>query len=71
MIPVWFIVPGTQPEPMLWQLPQVLAVIGVTVWAFAPVGRPLAEVPLWQVVQFVAAVTLWWLNDVGTHSVVV
>ena len=45
--PAWLIVAGTQPPPTLWQLPQVLLVIGDTVCALAPLaGRPVAEVPL-------------------------
>jgi hypothetical protein len=58
--PAWFIGGVTvQLVPMVWQLPQVLLVdIGATVCALVPLpGRPVAEVPLWQVVQSVAAVT--------------
>jgi hypothetical protein len=55
---------------MVWQEPQVFAVIGATVCALAPVGFPLAFFPLWQVVQSVETVTFWWLNDVGFHAVV-
>lgn len=40
--------------------------------ALAPVvGRPLAALPLWQVVQLLVLVTFWWLNAVGFHAVVV
>jgi hypothetical protein len=58
--PVWFI--GgviAQLVPMVWQLPQVLLVdIGATVCALVPLaGRPVAVVPLWQVVQSVVRVT--------------
>jgi hypothetical protein len=50
--PVWFIVVGTQAAKLVWQVPQVVLVIGATVCALAPViGRPVAAVPLWQVVQ--------------------
>jgi len=43
---------------MVWQLPQVFLVdIGETLCALAPlIGRPVAAVPLWQVVQLVALV---------------
>jgi hypothetical protein len=55
----------------VWQSAQVVLVIGATVWAFAPdVGTPVALLPLWQVVQLVAAVTPVWLNDVGFQAVV-
>lgn len=57
---------------MVWQLPQVLFVIGVTVCALTPlVGRPVALVPLWQAVQLLAEVTPLWLNAVGVQAVVV
>jgi hypothetical protein len=48
-----------------------LLVIGDTVCAFAPlVGRPVAAVPLWQVVQLSALVTPVWAKLVGFHAVV-
>jgi hypothetical protein len=54
----WFIKVGAHAVPIVWQLAQVFNVIGATVCAFAPaVGRPVALVPLWQVVQLSAAVT--------------
>jgi len=68
--PVWFIVAGVQAPPTVWQLPQVAAVIGATVCALAPVGTPLADVPLWQVVQLALLVTPLWLKLVGVHIVV-
>ena len=69
--PVWFMVAGIHAVPMVWQLAQVLAVIGATVCALAPVvGRPVAEVPLWQVVQLLAPVTPECANEVGNHAVV-
>lgn len=66
--PVWFMVNGSQAVPMVWQLAQVLAVIGAVAWL---AGRPVADVPLWQVVQSVAAVMLLCLNEVGVQAVVV
>lgn len=70
--PVWFMVAGAQAVPMVWQLPQVLLVSGAAVCALAPVtGRPLAEVPLWQVAQLVEAVTPLWVKLVGSQAVVV
>ena len=68
--PVWFIVAGAQLVPMLWQLPHALLVIGATVCALAPVGKPLAAMPLWQVVQLLALVMPLWLKLVGVHAVV-
>ena len=69
MTPLWFMVAGVHPAPMVWQLPQVLAVIGATVWALAPlVGTPVAELPLWQVVQFWPLVTPVWANAVGSQA---
>lgn len=54
---------------MVWQLAQVLMVMGATVCAFAPVvGRPVALVPLWQVVQLVAEVTPLWEKLVGFQA---
>jgi hypothetical protein len=48
--PVWFMVAGAQAEPIAWQLPQVLLVIGATVCALVPVALdvPVACVPSWQ-----------------------
>jgi len=67
--PVWFIVAGVQAVPMVWQLPQALAVIGATVCALAPlVGRPVAAEPLWQLVQLsLATMPLCW-NAVGSQA---
>ena len=49
-----------------------MAVIGATVCALAPVvGRPVADVPLWQVVQLLAAVTPVCLKLVGSQAAVV
>lgn len=66
--PVWFMVAGFQAVPMVWQLAQVLAVMGAVACV---VGRPVAAVPLWQVVQLEAAVIAVWLNEVGVHAAVV
>lgn len=69
--PLWFIVTGIHPPPMPWQLAQVLAVIGAVVCALAPLtGRPVAEVPLWQVVQSLPAVMPPCANEVGNQAVV-
>jgi hypothetical protein len=73
--PVWFIfglAEISQLVPMVWQLPQVLLVIGAAVCALAPlVGTPVAEVPLWQVVQFCPLVIPVWANEVGSQPVTV
>jgi hypothetical protein len=44
--PVWFMVAGVHVVPIVWQLPQVALVMGATVCALAPVGVPVADVPL-------------------------
>jgi len=72
--PAWFIGGATtQLLPIVWQLPQVLLVdIGATLCALVPVmGLPVAAVPLWQVVQSLADVTFWWLNEVGFQALLV
>ena len=70
--PVWFITAEVQAVPMVWQLPQVVLVIGATVCALAPlVGTPVAEVPLWQVVQLPAGSTPLCANEVGIQALVV
>ena len=70
--PVWFIVVGVHAAKLVWQLPQALPVIGATVCALTPlVGRPVAAVPLWQVVQLAVPAIPAWLNEVGFHAVVV
>lgn len=62
---------GDHALPTVWQLPQVLLVKGATVWALVPLlGRPVAEVPLWQVVQLSDAVTPLCANEVGSQAVV-
>jgi hypothetical protein len=44
--PVWFMVAGTHALPTVWQLPQVLLVIGATRCALVPlIGFPVALVP--------------------------
>lgn len=69
--PAWFMVVGVQATPTVWQLPQVLLVMGAVICALVPVvGRPVALVPLWQVVQLVAAVTPLWTKLVGFQAVV-
>jgi hypothetical protein len=53
-------------------VPQVLLVNGVAVCALVPVtGRPLAAVPLWQVVQLVDDVMPLCVKLVGNQAVVV
>lgn len=69
--PVWFMLAGVQVVPIVWQLPQVLLVMGAMVCALAPVGVPVADVPLWQVEQLVAAVMPEWLKVEGVHRLVV
>ena len=68
--PTWFMVAGVQVVPIVWQLPHVLLTI-VSLCNLVPDGVPVADVPLWQVVQVVAAVMPAWLNVEGAHSVVV
>ena len=70
--PAWFIVAGAQVVPMEWQLPQVLSVSGARMCALVPlVGRPVADVPLWQpVVQLVALVTPLCVPVAGFQAVV-
>jgi hypothetical protein len=64
-------VAGDQAVPIVWQLPQVVLVNGDTVCALVPLaGRPVAAVPLWQVVQLSADVTPLWAKEVGSHAVV-
>jgi hypothetical protein len=54
---------------MVWQLPQVLAVIGAVLCALAPaVGLPVALTPLWQVAQLLPLEILPWANEVGFHA---
>jgi hypothetical protein len=53
---------------MLWQLAQVLAVIGATVCALVPLGVPVAAVPLWQVVQSLLLFSPEWANVVGSQA---
>lgn len=57
---------------MVWQEAQVVVVdIGATVCALAPLsGRPVADVPLWQVVQLLALVTPVWAKAAGSQAVV-
>lgn len=58
--------------PTVWQLPQVVPVIGAVVCALAPLaGTPVAAVPLWQVVQLLAALIPVWLKEVGFQIEVV
>jgi hypothetical protein len=65
---VWFIVAGFHTVPMLWQLPQVLPVIGAVVCV---PGFPVAAVPLWHPVkQLVVLVTPLWVTVAGFHAVV-
>ena len=69
---VWLMVAGRHAVPTVWQVPQVVLVIGATVCALAPLaGTPVAEVPLWQVVQLLDAVMPVWAKDVGFQSEVV
>lgn len=59
--------------PIVWQLAHVVLVIGAVVWL---AGRPACGTTLaavsWQPdwVQFVAAVTPWWLNVAGSQAAV-
>jgi hypothetical protein len=54
-------VAGFHEVPTVWQVPQVFCVIGAVLCADAPVaGRPVAVLPLWQVVQLVPVVVTFW-----------
>ena len=56
---------GAQVVKLLWQVPQVLRVVGM--WLLA---LPVAVEPLWQVEQLVAAVNVEWSTLAPVHTVV-